>query len=142
MDLQLVTLGGIKMDREVYSVSLPTIDGEIGIFPSHEPLITMLKDGVATVRVNKEDTDDQLEYFAITGGVAEIGPKKVKILVDEADRGDEIVEAEAEAALQRAIELRENATNQIELEKAHQLVDRHTIRLNVAGLRRHSRNRR
>ncbi len=137
MDLQLVTLSGIKVDEPVYEVVLPTIEGEIAVFPSHEPLITMLKNGVLTVRRKKEDSDEQLEYFAVTGGVVEISSDRVKVLVDEADHGDDIIESESKAALERAIQLRDSTTDQIELERAHQLVDRHAVRLKVAGLRRH-----
>ena len=137
MDLQLVTLTGIKRNEAVYGVTLPTVEGEIAVFPHHEPLITILKDGVLTVRRHKDDVDEMLEYYAVTGGVAEIGPKKIKILVDEADHSEEIVEADAKAAYERALRLQKEATDQIELEKAHQLVDRHAVRLKVAGLRRH-----
>jgi F-type H+-transporting ATPase subunit epsilon len=61
-------------------------------------------------------------------------------LVDQADHSDEIIEAEAKKALDRAIELRDNAADQIELDKAHQLVDRHSVRLKVAELRRRRRS--
>ena len=50
MNLKLVTLGGVKLDETVYSVTIPTIDGEISVLPSHEPLVTVAKDGVITVR--------------------------------------------------------------------------------------------
>lgn len=60
-------------------------------------------------------------------------------MVDEADHGEDIVEAETRAALELAIKMRDEATSQIELEKAHQLVDRHKVKLKVAELRRHKR---
>ena len=94
MKLSLVTLVGTKVDEEVYSLSIPTIDGEISVFPSHEPLVTIARDGVITVRRHKEDLDSQLEYFAISGGVVKIDYSSVQILVDEADHGDDIIEAE------------------------------------------------
>ena len=53
--------------------------------------------------------------------------------------GDDIIEAESQAALERAIAMRDSAKNQVDLEKAHQLVDRHAVRLKVAGLRRRHR---
>lgn len=140
MDLQLVTLTGIKLDETVYEVILPTIEGEIAVFPSHEPLVTMVKDGVVTVRRNKNDLNEQLEYYAVTGGVVEISGTKIKVLVDEAEHSDDIIESESKAALERAIQMCDDATDQIELEKAHQLVDRHTVRLNVANLRRRHRD--
>lgn len=139
MDLQLVTLAGVKIDEPVYEVILPTTDGEIAVFPGHEPLITVAKTGVIAVRYKKGDADDRLEYFAISGGVIEINQQMVRVLVDEADHGDDIVEAESKAALERAIKMRDGATSQVELDKAHQLVDRHMVKLKVADLRRRRR---
>ena len=63
----------------------------------------------------------------------------VKILVDEADHGEDIMVAETQAALERAIALRDNASSTVELEKAHQLIDRHAVRLKVSELHRRKR---
>lgn len=139
MNLKLVTLGGVKQDEAVYSVTIPTIDGEISVLPSHEPLVTVARDGVITVRRTKETQEE--EFFAISGGVVEIDQTGVRILVDEADHGDDIIEAETQAALERAIAARDNADDQIEREKAKQLIDRHLVRLKVADLQRHKRRR-
>lgn len=140
MQLQLITLLGVKVDQEVYELLIPTAAGEIGVFPGHEPLVTLAVPGAIAVRYKKGDIDAKLEYFAISGGVVEITQTKVRILVDEADHGDDIVEAESKAALARAIEMRDKAKDQVELEMAHQLVDRHSVRLKVAGLRRRHRS--
>jgi F-type H+-transporting ATPase subunit epsilon len=127
------------MNEEVYEAILPTTSGEISIFPGHEPLVTLAKPGVIAVRRRKTDPDEALEYFATSGGIIEVSADHVRVLVDEADHGDDIVEAETQKALERAIAMRDNASNQVELEKATQLIDRHAVRLKVAGLRRHSR---
>lgn len=140
MNLKLITLQGIKVDQEAYELLIPTAAGEIGVFPGHEPLVTLAVPGAISVRYNKGDSDDDLEYFAISGGIVEISQTSVRVLVDEADHGDDIVETESKAALARAIELRDNAKDQIELEKAHQLVDRHQVRLKVSELRRRRRH--
>lgn len=139
MNLQLITLLGTKLNREVYEIIIPTTDGEIAVFPGHEPLVTVAAPGALAVRYSKTDTNEQLDYFAITGGVVEISQNSVRVLVDEAEHGDDIIEAESKAALDRAIEMRDNAKDQVELEKAHQLVDRHAVRLKVADLRRRHR---
>lgn len=136
MNLQLITLLGTKVDQEAYEVMIPTADGEIGVFPGHEPLVSLAIPGAIAVRYNKTDSDAKLDYFAISGGVVEIKQDGIRILVDEADHGDDIVESESKAALERAIAMRDNAKDQVELEKAHQLVDRHAVRLKVADLRR------
>ncbi len=136
MNLKLVSLQGVKIDQEVYELIVPTSEGDIAVFPDHEPLVALAVPGVISVRLKKGDDDDKLERYAISGGIVEISGKAVRVLVDGVDHVDEIVEAEAKAALERAIEMRKNAKDQIELDKAHQLVDRHTVRLKVAELRR------
>ena len=140
MNLKLVTLAGTKVDESVYEVIIPTVDGEISVFPDHEPLVTMAKSGVIQVRRNQADDDDRLELFAISGGVVRIDGATVQVLVDEAAHGDDIVEAESQKALERALKLRDEAKDQVELDRAHQLVDRHMVRLKVADLKRHRRN--
>lgn len=139
MRLQLVTLMGVQKDDEVYEVQLPTAAGPIGVFPGHESLVSVAVPGAIAVRAKKGDPDSKLDYFAISGGVIEITPDTIKVLVDEADRGDDIIETESKAALDKALAMQKNAKNTVELEKATQLVDRHQVRLNVAGLRRRHR---
>lgn len=139
MKLSLVTLLGTKLDTDVYGVTLPTKAGEISVYQGHEALITLAQPGVIAVRYKKNDGDSQMDYFATSGGVVEIEPDAIKVLVDEADHSDDIVESETKAALERALKLKSGAKNQIELEQASQLVDRHAVKLKVAGLRRHKR---
>lgn len=139
MHMQLITLNGISIDQEVYELVAPTTAGEIAVFPGHEPLVTMAAPGTLAVRYEKTDKDNELEYFAISGGIIEINPSSIRVLVDEADYGEDIIEAESKAALNRALKLRDEAKDQIELDRAHQLIDRHTVRLRVAELQRRKR---
>lgn len=133
---QLVTLSGTKFDDDVYEVTVPTLDGEIGILGHHMPLVTVAKTGVVAVRRQARDTDVQREFFAINGGAVEIIDNKLRILVDEADHADDINEAEAEAAMERAKQMQADATDSVSLEHAQALVDRHAVRLQVASLKR------
>jgi F-type H+-transporting ATPase subunit epsilon len=139
MHLQLITLSGVSIDQEIYELMAPTSAGDIAVFPGHEPLVTMAAPGALAVRHKKTDKDEQLEYFAISGGIIEINPQSIRVLVDEADHGDDIIEAESKAALDRALKLRDEAKNQVDLDKAHQLIDRHQVRLRVAELQRRHR---
>jgi F-type H+-transporting ATPase subunit epsilon len=141
MKFQLVTLLGTKVDQDVYEVILPTAAGEIAVFPGHEPLVSIAVPGAIAVRNEKGDADSKLDYFAISGGVIEVTTTSLKVLVDEADSGEDIIEAESKAALDRALKMRDTAKDQVELEKASQLVDRHAVRLKVADLHRRHRRR-
>lgn len=139
MNFELVTLLGKKVDTDIYEAIIPTADGEIAVFPSHENLVTLAVPGVISVRYNEHDADQDMEVYAISGGVVEISGTKIRVLVDAAEHSEEITEEDAKAALERAKQLRSEAKDQVELDKAHQLVDRHAVRLRVAELRRRKR---
>lgn len=136
MKLELITLTGEKLSEEVYEVTMPTMAGEISVFPGHESLTTVATDGVLYVRRTKTERDEDREVFALTGGVVQIGPKLVRVLVDEAETADEIALHEAESALERAKQQREHAGDAVSISEAEALMNRATIRLKVANLRR------
>ena len=98
--LEIVTLEHTVVSEEVDYVSAPGIDGVLGILPRHEPLLTALTFG--ELRYKKGDAESS---FAIGGGFMEVRPDKVTVLADAADRAEEIDDAEAEQARQRAKEL-------------------------------------
>ena len=72
--------------------------GELGIYPQHTPLLTNLKAG--DVRVQTEDGEEQVIY--VSGGILEVTPKKVTVLSDTAIRADDLDEAAALEAQQKA----------------------------------------
>lgn len=138
--LNLVTATGTKFDDDVYEVVLPTMEGEIGVLEDHMPLISAATNGVISIRRNPKDPDRAMEFFATNGGVIEVEDNVLRVIVDEADHADDISEAEAQAALERAKQLKAEAKDQVSLEHAQTMVDRSSVRLHVAGLkRRHQR---
>lgn len=137
---QLVSQTGVKFDDDVYEVILPTLDGEIGVLQDHMPLVSVATTGAVAVRRDSRDADSARDFFAISGGVVEVSDNNLRVLVDEADHADEINEAEAQKAFERAERMQAEAKDQVSLEHAQALVDRHAVRLQVAGLkRRHQR---
>ena len=138
--LQLVTLTGTKFDDDVYEVVLPTLDGQIGVLPGHMPLVSVATNGVIMIRRDAKDPDSAREFYAVSGGVIEVAGDTLRVIVDEADHADEINQAEAEAAHQRALQLKKEAKDEVSLERAQALLDRSAVRLQVANLkRRHAR---
>ena len=137
--LQLVTLSGTKFNDDAYEVVLPTLDGQIGVLPGHMPLVSVATTGVISVRRSQKDPDSALEFFATNGGVIEVSDDSLRVIVDEADHADTINQAEAEAAHQRALDMKSEAKDQVSLEHAQALVDRTRVRLQVAGLKRRHR---
>lgn len=141
MKLEFITLSGPKIQNDVYEVILPTSEGDIAVYPHHEPLVVTIVPGVIAVRHKKDDSDSARDIFATNGGVAEISGDAIRLLVNEADHADEIVEQEAAEAFAAAKKLKEEAKDEIELERAEALVDRQAVRLKVAELRRHRKPR-
>ncbi|HEX8349615.1 MAG TPA: ATP synthase F1 subunit epsilon [Hymenobacter sp.] len=133
---KLVSLSGVQFDDEVYEVLLPTMEGEIGVLAKHMPLVSVAKTGVIAVRRSAKDPDSAREYFACSGGVIEVESGELRVLVDEADNAEDINEAEVQAAFERAQAMKAEASDQVSLERAQQLVDRHAVRLQVSSLKR------
>lgn len=94
---EIVTQERMVYSDDVSSVSLPGIEGRMGILPHHSSLLTVLDFGEVIVRKDGEE-----EFFAIGGGFAEIQPDKVIVLADSAEHADEIDIERAEAARARA----------------------------------------
>ncbi|HUD06121.1 MAG TPA: ATP synthase F1 subunit epsilon [Candidatus Saccharimonadales bacterium] len=139
---QLVTQTGMKFDQDVYEIILPTLEGQIGVLTDHMPLISVVTNGVISVRRNSRDQDSQMDHFATYGGVIEVADNKLRVLVDEADNPDEINEGEAKKAYELAKKMKAEAKDQISLSHAQALIDRQAVRLQVSQLRRHTQPRR
>ena len=83
---------------EAQMVYAPAIMGEVGIAPRHTPLISPLKPGEIRLDVG----DGKEEFFFISGGILEVQPHVVTVLSDTAIRADDLNEAAAIEAKNRA----------------------------------------
>jgi F-type H+-transporting ATPase subunit epsilon len=96
--VDIVSAEGELFSGPAAAVFAAASQGDIGIYPRHAPLLTLLKPG--EVRVQPPDGDEQ--HFFVGGGVLEVQPSKVTILADTALRAKDMDEAAALAAKQRA----------------------------------------
>jgi F-type H+-transporting ATPase subunit epsilon len=97
LKLEIVTPEAKVYSEDVDMVTLPGVEGEMGIFPMHVPLMTQLTAGEVGVRKGSQD------YFLAVGeGFVEITGEKVSILTDMAIKAESIDEAKAEEARKRA----------------------------------------
>jgi F-type H+-transporting ATPase subunit epsilon len=97
---QIVTQDKLLFEGPADIVIAPGAEGEMGILPNHAPLLTTLDFGVLRVRYEGEE-----QAFAIAGGFLEVRPDVVTVLADVGERVEEIDEARAQAARERAEEL-------------------------------------
>lgn len=97
LKLEIVTPEAKTYSEDVDMVTLPGIAGEMGIYPNHVPLMTQIVPGEIIARKDGQDY-----HLAIGEGFAEITGDRVAILTDMAIRAENIDEAKAEEARQRA----------------------------------------
>src|SRR5712671_5350162 len=97
LKLEIVTPDAKVYSEDVEMVTLPGVEGEMGIYPQHIPLLTSIAPGELVARRNGRD-----EILAVGEGFVEITGEKVAILTDMAIRAENIDEAKAEEARQRA----------------------------------------
>src|SRR3974390_2289963 len=97
LKLDIVTPDAQVYSEEVEMVTLPAAEGEMGIYPQHVPVLTQIVSGELIARKAGRD------YFLAVGeGFVEITAERVAIMTDMAIRAENIDEAKAEEARQRA----------------------------------------
>jgi len=95
--LEIVTPHGTVYSEDVDMVTLPGVEGQIGILPHHVRLMTQLVPGEMIVRKN-----GQVRFLAVGEGLIEVTGDRVSIVTDMAVATENIDEARAEEARQRA----------------------------------------
>ena len=131
MMLEIITAEQQVYGDEVEMVVAPGSDGQLGILPHHAPLMTMLQPGEILIRKEGADT-----YMVVTGGFMEVIGNKVTILADACERSEEIDEARATEAMERARERLESQESNLQLERAAVAFRRAQVRLNTVRRRR------
>lgn len=95
--LEIVTPEATVYSEEVDMVTLPGVEGEMGILPQHVRLMTQLVPGEMIVRKDGHD-----HFLAVGEGLVEITGERVAIVTNMAIAAENIDEAKAEEARQRA----------------------------------------
>ncbi len=109
----------VSAEREIFSgevemVFAPALEGEVGIMPNHTAFITTLAPG----EVRAVMADGAEESFYVSGGILEVQPHLVTVLTDTAQRAQDVDEAAAAAAKERAEEALHDRQGQIDYAKA------------------------
>ena len=97
LKLEIVTPEAKVFSDDVEMVTLPGVDGELGIYPMHVPLMTQIVPGEIIVRKGGED-----QFLAVGEGFVEITADHVSVISDMAIAATNIDEAKAEEARRRA----------------------------------------
>jgi F-type H+-transporting ATPase subunit epsilon len=94
----------VAVDRKIWvgaakSIVAKTTEGEIGIMPGHEPMLSLLVDGLVRI----EPVDGDKVVVAVHGGFAAMDSDNVRILAETAELSTDINVERAKKALDRAL---------------------------------------
>jgi len=98
MHLDVVSAEKELFSGSVSAVFAPALMGDVGIYPKHTPLVTGLRPGELKIEVEGEED----QYLYLSGGILEVQPNVITILSDTAIRAEDLDEAKALEAKQRA----------------------------------------
>lgn len=97
----------VAADREVWSgkasmVIAKTADGDVGVMPGHQPIMSVLKPSVAVIKTVEDGAPGETVRVALHGGFIAVDENRVSLLSEAAELSSEIDVARAEEALARA----------------------------------------
>ena len=115
-----ITVDVVSAEEQIFSgeaefVVLPGVDGELGIYPRHTPLLTQIKPGAVRIKIPGQDAD---ELVFVNGGFLEVQPHLVTVLADTAIRAKDLDEVSAMEAKKAAEEAMQNKTSSEEIAQA------------------------
>jgi F-type H+-transporting ATPase subunit epsilon len=97
LKLEIITPDATAFSDDVDMVTLPGVDGQLGIYPNHVPLMTHIMPGEIMVRKDGKET-----FLAVGEGFVEITGDRMTIISDMAIQAENIDEAKVEEARRRA----------------------------------------
>jgi F-type H+-transporting ATPase subunit epsilon len=96
--LEIVTPEALVYSEDVDMVTLPCIEGQLGILPHHIRLMTQLVPGEMIIRKS-----GRMQFMAVGEGLVEVTSSNVSVVTNMAIAADKIDEAKVEEARQRAL---------------------------------------
>ena len=129
IQLIVVTPERQLLRESVVEVTVPGLEGQLGILPGHAPLMTELGIGELSY---KTSTLSQPMVLAVVRGFAEVLPDRVTVLAETAERAEEIDLARAEEAKARAEKRLASGDSNLDWDRANIALQRSIIRIQIA----------
>ena len=125
LKVNVVSPRGSVYTGEADMVSLRGSAGEMGIAYGHTELLSTLPAGVINIK-----KDDHCDVLYVSGGIIEVTPTCVTVMVDEMERAENLSQAEAEKAKERAQEaLKSKDASKLDLDQANKRLHEADARL-------------
>ena len=125
-EVQIITPERIFYTGQATMIEFNTESGEIGVYPKHIPLTTVLTPGIVTIHEEGGD-----KKAAIHAGFAEILGDKVTLLAEIAEWPDEIDVERAEKAKERAEERLHEKADGTDMLRAEIALKKSLVRINL-----------
>ncbi len=77
IQLEIVTPEGVRLSEEVESLTAPSVEGEFGVLPGHQPLLAALKTGIVAYAIGNEE-----RRVAVGPGFVEVMDDRALLLTD------------------------------------------------------------
>jgi F-type H+-transporting ATPase subunit epsilon len=132
LKLKVVTPDKVLVDEVVTSVSLPTVGGMITVLTKHVPLVSTIKAGEMLIKKGKTGYE-----FAVYKGLVNVRPHRkgiteVVVMLESADKVDDLDVVKIEEALKRAQEMKEEKEDDIDFGRVESMIERELNRVRVA----------
>lgn len=124
--LRIITPDRVFYENQVDMVEFNTTEGEIGILPGHIPMTVIVKPGILNISEPEKE-----KQAALHAGFAEILPEGVTILAEVIEWPEEIDEARAVAAKERAEGRLQEKTPDTDIARAETALQRAIARIQV-----------
>lgn len=89
LNLKVISPSKLLVDEEVQEVSLPSLEGYLGIFPGHRPLFVALGEGVLTFKSAYREGE-----VPVQKGYAEVLSDRVLVFIEQGE--DEAIRSSEE----------------------------------------------
>ena len=127
--VKIITPDRTFFEGDATMVEFNTVEGEIGVYPNHIPLTTVIAPGIVTIT-----TGDDKKVAAVHAGFAEILGDRVTLLAEIAEWPDEIDLDRAKAAEDRARERLAAKTEELDITRAEIALKKALVRQDIKAL--------
>jgi F-type H+-transporting ATPase subunit epsilon len=131
LKLKIITPDETAYSDDVEMVTFPGVEGQMGVYPQHVPLMTQLVPGEIILRQGGQDYS-----MAVGEGMVEVKGDRVSILTDMAISAERIDEAKVEEARQRALARLQEKLSEEEVASVNSSLARSLAQLHVKRRRK------
>lgn len=126
IQLDIVSSNESLFSGEVEMVIASGISGELGIYPNHTPLLTLIAPGEVRYKQGGES-----KSFYVSGGILEVQPHKVTVLADSADRTQNLDEEKILKAKETAEQQLDSQSSDIDMSEVRARLTEMSLKLKI-----------